>query len=105
MTSLQKDVTSALRIDDPEKPMDPQAAPSVDAAVTDAAVTSAETPVIPTTPEAPTAETFAEATVHQAATEPLAITPVIPAEPAAPHVEPSHPETVTPEVQRDAKAS
>jgi sec-independent protein translocase protein TatB len=105
MTSLQKDVTSALRIDDPEKPMDPQAAPSVDAAVTDAAVTSAETPVIPTTPEAPTAETFAEATVHQAVTEPLAITPAIPAEPAAPHVEPSHPETVTPEVQRDAKAS
>src|ERR1700744_5810460 len=32
MTSLQKDVTSALRIDDPEKPMDPQAGPAADAA-------------------------------------------------------------------------
>jgi sec-independent protein translocase protein TatB len=125
MTSLQKDVTSALRIDDPEKPMDPQAAPSVDAAVPDAAATSTETPadaeatsndapatssdaqatssdapVIPTTPEAPTPETFAEATAHEAVTEPLAITPEIPPEPAPPHAEPA-----TPEVQRDAKAS
>jgi sec-independent protein translocase protein TatB len=115
MTSLQKDVTSALRIDDPEKPMDPQAAPSVDAASTDAAATpaietsatsndapatSSDAPAAPTTPEAPTPETFAEATAHQAATEPLAITPHIPPEPAAPHAEPA-----TPEVQRDAKAS
>src|ERR1700743_2750683 len=28
MTSLQKDVTNSLRIDDPEKPMDAQAAPA-----------------------------------------------------------------------------
>src|SRR6201992_98442 len=67
MTSLQKDVTSALRIDDPEKPMDPQTAPSTDATVS-AAVASTETPVIPTTPEAPTPETFTEATAHQAVT-------------------------------------
>src|ERR1700755_2916119 len=74
MTSLQKDVTSALRIDDPEKPMDPQAAPSVDAAATSAAATpaietsatSSDVPAVPTTPEAPTAETFAEANAHQA---------------------------------------
>jgi sec-independent protein translocase protein TatB len=114
MTSLQKDVTSALRIDDPDKPMDPQAAPSVDAAVTDAAVTSTEmpatpsdavatssdAPVVPTTPEAPTPDTFAEAIAHEAVSEPLVITPEIPLEAAASHAEP-----VTPEVQRDAKAS
>src|ERR1700761_1931279 len=29
ITSLQKDVTNSLRIDDPEKPMDAQAAPTV----------------------------------------------------------------------------
>ena len=34
MTSLQKDVTSALRIDDVDKPMDPQVAPSVEASAT-----------------------------------------------------------------------
>ena len=110
MTSLQKDVTSALRIDDPEKPMDPQAAPAADAAVTDASVAPAETPVIPTTPEPPTADTFAEATAHEAVSGPLAITPAIPAEPAVAHVESPHTEApptepVTPEVQRDAKAS
>src|ERR1700753_4037539 len=104
MTSLQKDVTSALRIDDPEKPMDPQAAPSV-AAATDAAVVSTETPVIPTTPEAPTAETFAEATPHEAVTAPLVIPPAVAAEPAAPHAEPTHTEPGAAEVQRDAKAS
>jgi sec-independent protein translocase protein TatB len=124
MTSLQKDVTSALRIDDPEKPMDPLSAPSPDVSATpaidppatssdalatssdalatssdalatssDAPATSSDAPVIPTTPEAPTPETFAEATAHDAVTEPLKITPEIPPEPA------------TPEVQRDAKAS
>jgi len=55
MTSLQKDVTEAMRIDDVDKP--------------------AEAPAIeqPVTPEAPTAETLVEATVHES-TEPLAIT-------------------------------
>jgi sec-independent protein translocase protein TatB len=112
MTSLQKDVTSALRIDDPEKPMDPQAAPSVDAAVTDASAASTGTATIPTTPEAPTPETFAEAITHEAVGEPLAITPAIPAEPHVapshgepPHAEPPHTEPGMPEVQRDATAS
>src|SRR5882757_726401 len=36
MTSLQKDVTSALRIDDVDKPMDPQVAPSAEASTTPA---------------------------------------------------------------------
>ena len=43
MTSLQKDVTNALRIDDIDKPMDPQAAPVADASaasVSDLSATS-----------------------------------------------------------------
>jgi len=111
MTSLQKDVTNALRIDDVDKPMDPQAAPSAEASATpaieqatssDALATSSDAPVTPTTPEAPTPETFVEATTHSAVTEPLVITPeavitqeVLP-EPAASAVS---------DVLRDAKAS
>src|SRR5215469_7929197 len=51
MTSLQKDVSEALRIDDVDK--------------------VAETPAVeqPNTPEAPTPETFVEATTHES-TEP-----------------------------------
>ncbi len=63
MTSLQRDVSEALRIDDVDKP----------------AVPAAETPVIeplmtPTTPEPPTPETLVEAEV-QAVAQPLRITP------------------------------
>ncbi|MBV8926172.1 MAG: twin-arginine translocase subunit TatB [Bradyrhizobium sp.] len=58
MTSLQKDVTEALRIEEIDKPAEP---PMV------------EPPTDPTTPEKPTAETFVEATAHEAS-EPLAIT-------------------------------
>ena len=117
MTSLQKDVTSALRIDDPDKPMDPQVAPAAEVATTpaietatstdapatssDALATSSDAPVIPTTPEAPTPETFVEATAHSAVTEPLVITPEIPAEPpVAQHAAPA-----ISDVPRDAKAS
>jgi sec-independent protein translocase protein TatB len=113
MTSLQRDVTSALRIDDPDKPMDPQVATSNEtaAAVTgepatshsdalatssDALATSSDALATPTTPEAPTAETLIEATTHSAVSEPLVITPE--PEPAAPH-------DVAPEIHRDAKAS
>ena len=58
MTSLQKDVTDALKIDDVDKP---------------AETTATEPPAAPTTPEVPTPETFVEATAHEAS-EPLAIT-------------------------------
>jgi sec-independent protein translocase protein TatB len=68
ITSLQKDVTNALRIDDAEKPMDAQAAPA-----TDATVAAATEPVIPTTPAAPAAETV-ETTDHPPASEPPALT-------------------------------
>jgi sec-independent protein translocase protein TatB len=98
MTSLQKDVTSALRIDDVDKPMDPQAAPSVEASATPAIepATSSDASVTPTTPEAPTPETFVEATTHSAVTEPLAITPQALPEPAVSAIS---------DVPRDAKAS
>jgi sec-independent protein translocase protein TatB len=105
MTSLQKDVTSALRIDDVDKPMDPQVATSAEASVTpaiesatssdalapssDGLAPSSDAPGTPTTPEAPTPETFVEATTHAAVTEPvsepLVITPEIHPEPAEPH--------------------
>jgi sec-independent protein translocase protein TatB len=114
MTSLQKDVTSALRIDDPDKPMDPQVATSnetttalgepatspSDAPVTshgDALATSSDAPAAPTTPEAPTPQTLVEATTHSAVSEPLVITPETQPEPVAQHA--------APEIPRDAKAS
>jgi sec-independent protein translocase protein TatB len=112
MTSLQKDVTSALRIDDVDKPMDPQVAPPVEASATpaielatssdapatssDALATSSDAPVTPTTSEAPTPETLVEATTHSAVTEPLVITPEALPEPTASAIS---------DVPRDAKAS
>jgi len=61
MTSLQKDVSEALRVDDIDKPAETQAAAAI------------EPPAAPTTPETPKPETFVEATTHEAS-EPLAIT-------------------------------
>jgi sec-independent protein translocase protein TatB len=93
MTSLQKDVGDALRIDDIDKPVDAQIASATGE---------------PVTPAAPTPETFVEAETHAAtahaaeahaaASEPLAITrEVLPA-----------PQDITPaapDVLKDAKAS
>jgi sec-independent protein translocase protein TatB len=90
MTSLQNDVSAALKIDDIDKP----AAPAI------------EPPAIPTTPAAPTAETFVEATAHEAAGEPLAITREAQPQPAPPATAtPPAAETAVPGVPRDAKAS
>src|ERR1700760_2731471 len=61
MTSLQKDVTNSLRIDDVDKP----------------------DPGRPTPRAAPAPKPFVEAETHAAAAEPLAITPPIHSEPAA----------------------
>ena len=112
MTSLQKDVTSALRIDDPDKPMDPQVATSNETAASepatphddapatshgDALATPSDALAAPTTPEPPTPETLVEATTHSAVSEPLVITPETQPEPAAQHA--------APEIPRDAKAS
>ena len=66
MSSLQKDVTESLRIDDVDKPAEPAAI---------------EPPLTPTTPEPPTPETLVEADAHAAA-EPLRITPEPEAVPA-----------------------
>jgi sec-independent protein translocase protein TatB len=80
MTSLQKDVTEALRIDDADKPTE---------------TTATEPAAAPTTPEAPTPETFVEATAHEAS-EPLAITSEVQSQDNAPD---------TTDQLKDAKAS
>jgi sec-independent protein translocase protein TatB len=89
MTSLEKDVGSALRIDDIDKP----------AATTTAAETPAiEAPVTPTTPEPPIPETFTEADAHALAAEPLAITQEV-------QPQPTPQDTAAPDILKDAKAS
>ncbi|WP_029584430.1 Sec-independent protein translocase protein TatB [Bradyrhizobium sp. URHD0069] len=89
MTSLEKDVSNALRIDDIDKPA---------AAATETA--AIEPPVTPKidAPEAPIPETFREADAHAAATEPLAITREAQREPQ--EIAPA-----TPDILKDAKAS
>jgi len=91
MTSLQKDVGAALKIDDIDKP----------------ASAAIDPPETPTTPAAPTPETFVEATTHDAVTEPLAITHETQPEPAPQGAMPAipEPEPANPDVHRDAKAS
>ncbi|MGY8638004.1 Sec-independent protein translocase protein TatB [Bradyrhizobium sp. 14AA] len=76
LTSLQKDVSDALRVDALDKPAETSSTTAVEpaAASSEAPATSSEAPVTPTTPEAPTPATFMEAEAHAAANEPLAIT-------------------------------
>jgi sec-independent protein translocase protein TatB len=90
MTSLEKDVGNALRIDDIDKPV----ASATDTPAIEAPVT---TPKLDA-PEAPIPETFTEADAHAAAMEPLAITREI--QPAPQDIAPA-----TPDVLKDAKAS
>ena len=86
MTSLQKDVGDALQISDIDKPVDTQVESSIGETVT------------PTTPAAPTPETFVEAESHAAISEPLAITREVP--PAPQDLVPP-----APDVLKDAKVS
>ena len=72
LASLEKDVSSALRIDDQDKPAETKAAEQP-------ATPAIEPPVTPTAPEAPAPQTFAEADAH-AATEPLAVVQEAPQE-------------------------
>ena len=88
MTSLQKDVGDALKVDDIDKPAVTANDAQVAAAIGE--------PVTPTTPVAPTPETFVEAEAHPAASEPLAITREVQAVPQ---------DTAAPDVLKDAKAS
>ncbi|WLB58372.1 Sec-independent protein translocase protein TatB [Bradyrhizobium japonicum] len=74
MTSLQKDVSDALRVDALDKPAETATTAAVEATSSEAPAISGETPATPTTPEAPTPETFVEAEAHAAVNEPLAIT-------------------------------
>ncbi|MGA7811260.1 Sec-independent protein translocase protein TatB [Bradyrhizobium sp.] len=59
MTSLQKDVSRALDIEGIDKPAETKA---------ETPAATIEPPVVPTTPAAPTAESFAEADAHVAET-------------------------------------
>jgi sec-independent protein translocase protein TatB len=98
MTSLQKDVSDSLQIGDIDKPVDSQ----VETSIAETAVTSE--PVTPTTPAAPTPETFVEAEAHQAASEPLIITREAESREALAAV----PQDITPPAQetlKNAKAS
>jgi sec-independent protein translocase protein TatB len=87
MTSLQKDVSEAMRIDDVDKPAETTPTPAIEPAAA------------PTTPEAPTPETFVEATTHES-TEPLAITREVQAEAA-----PQDNALAATDALKDAKAS
>src|SRR6202790_2886903 len=77
MTSLEKDVGNALRIDDIDKPATSNSdapATSSDAPAVATDTPAIEPPVTPTTPEMPIPETFTEADARAAAMDPLAIT-------------------------------
>src|SRR3954454_4124954 len=76
MTSLQKDVSDALRVDALDKPAETSTSTAVEPPATssETPATSSEALTTPTTPEAPTPETFVEAEAHAAVNEPLAIT-------------------------------
>jgi sec-independent protein translocase protein TatB len=87
MTSLEKDVGSALRIDDIDKP-----------AATAAETPAIDAPVTPTTPEPPIPETFTEADAHALAADPLAITQEV-------QPQPTPQDTAAPDILKDAKAS
>jgi sec-independent protein translocase protein TatB len=111
MTSLQKDVGDALRIDDIDKPAvsasdapaiePPVATSATDTTATDAPVTSVgDAPAIPTPAEPSIPETFTAADAHAAALEPLAITREVQPLPAPQDITPA-----APDVLKDAKAS
>jgi len=91
MTSLQKDVSDSLRIDDVDKPAISTDTPAIStdtpaissdgvaisntdtpAVIAETAPPALDLPAIPTTPEAPTPATFAEADAHAAAPESIA---------------------------------
>jgi sec-independent protein translocase protein TatB len=110
ITSLQKDVTNALRIDDAEKPMDAQAAPAPsDATLADTAVANTTEAVAPVTETAavaatsapPDGENFLEAADQAAPGEPLAVVQ----EAKRAHPDPQDTTPAEPNVPKDAHAS
>jgi sec-independent protein translocase protein TatB len=95
MTSLEKDVGNALRIDDPEKP----ATSTADASTTEAPAPSRLD--APTTPVV-IPEAFTEADAHAAASEPLAIVQEAQSRSTP---QDARPASGAPEIATDAKAS
>jgi len=91
LSSLQKDVSDALRVDALDKPAETTATAVI------------EPPTTPTTPETPAPETFVEAEAHAAVNEPLAITREV--EPALVTQETVAQDTAPSEAIKDAKAS
>jgi sec-independent protein translocase protein TatB len=91
MTSLQKDVSDALQIGDIDKPV-------TDKPVDSQVAGAIGEPAVPTTPAAPTPETFVEAEAHPALSEPLIITREVQA--VAQDTAPA-----APDILKDAKAS
>src|SRR6476619_163231 len=98
MTSLQKDVSDALRVDALDKPAETSAVVEPAATSSEALATSSDALTTPISTEAPTPETFVEAEAHAAVNEPLAITREV--EPQAPVEQDTAPEAI-----KDAKAS
>jgi sec-independent protein translocase protein TatB len=96
MTSLEKDVSSALKIDDIDKPaisnLETPAISNIDAPAAPATGTPAA--------EAPIPQIFTEADAHALASQPLAITREVQVQPV-----PQDTAIATPDVSRDAKAS
>jgi sec-independent protein translocase protein TatB len=107
MTSLQKDVGDALRIDDIDKPaVSATETPAISGtdtpAISGTDTLAIEPPAISKieTPEAQIPETFTEADAHAAAMEPLAITREVQSQPAPQDITPA-----APDILKDAKAS
>jgi sec-independent protein translocase protein TatB len=99
MTSLEKDVGNALRIDDIDKPAmsgtDTPATSNIDAP----AAPATDTPAV-VAAEAPIPEIFTEADAHALASQPLAITREVQVQTV-----PQDTAIAPPDVSRDAKAS
>jgi sec-independent protein translocase protein TatB len=89
MTSLERDVSKSLDIDDIDKP-----------AAASTATPAIEPPVPPAAPEMPIPETFAAADAGAPASQPLAIVPQVPPEAA-----PQHSAADVPDSFKDARAS
>jgi sec-independent protein translocase protein TatB len=102
MTSLEKDVNSALKIDDVDKPALPQADTPAISEVATPAISKVETPAIDpqAAVEAPIPRVFTEADAQALASEPPAITREVQAQPR-----PQDAADATPDGPRDAKAS
>ncbi len=96
MTSLEKDVGDALRIDDVDKPP----ASTADASTIEASASSNVD--APTTP-VPIPEVFTEADAHAAASQPLAIVQEVVQ--SVPTPQDARPASGAPEIATDAKAS